>query len=186
MTEEQWLTCTEPRSMLLCLGLKRGVRKLRLFTVACYRRKWHGLDDDTRRAVEAAEQLADDRERIAARGLRAAKADADAARYAAHSAVCSTHPESAAQADLLRDIFGPLPFGPLPPLDPAVRTWNDGTVPRIAQAIYEERAFDRLPLLADALEDAGCAEEAILRHCRQQEAAHVRGCWVVDAVLGKS
>ena len=54
----------------------------------------------------------------------------------------------------------------------------------LARGIYEDRAFDRLPLLADALMDAGCADEQILAHCRS-EGPHVRGCWVVDLVLGK-
>jgi hypothetical protein len=62
--------------------------------------------------------------------------------------------------------------------------WNNGTVPKIAQAIYDARAFHRLPVLADALEDAGCDNADILGHCRQPS-DHVRGCWVVDLLLGK-
>ena len=54
----------------------------------------------------------------------------------------------------------------------------------MAQSIYDDRAFDRLPILADALEDAGCDKADILNHCRQP-GEHVRGCWVVDLVLGK-
>lgn len=91
--------------------------------------------------------------------------------------------EEVRQLALLHDIFGN-PFRPSPPLPPAVLTWNDGTIPRIAQAIYEERAFDRLPVLADALEEVRCHDAHILRHCRQP-GEHVRGCWVVDLVLGK-
>ena len=56
---------------------------------------------------------------------------------------------------------------------------------KVARAIYEERAFERLPLLADALEDTGCTNEDILSHCHQP-GEHVRGCWVVDLLLGKS
>jgi hypothetical protein len=55
----------------------------------------------------------------------------------------------------------------------------------LAQAIYDDRAFDRLPLLADALEEAGCDNQEILDHCRSNN-EHVRGCWVVDLILGKS
>src|SRR5260370_923062 len=83
--------------------------------------------------------------------------------------------------DLRRCLFGP-PFGPAPPAAPAVPAYNGGRVPRLAAAIYEERAFDRLPVLADALEDAGCADADILGHCRGG-GEHVRGCWAVDSVL---
>lgn len=68
-------------------------------------------------------------------------------------------------------------------LDPSWLAWNDGTVRKIAQAIHEEKSFDVLPILADALEDAGCADEEILEHCREC-AEHVRCCWVVEHLLG--
>jgi hypothetical protein len=84
---------------------------------------------------------------------------------------------------LLRDLFGN-PFRPAPSLAPAVLAWDKGTVPKLAAAIYEERVFDRLPILADALEDAGCTDAEVLTHCRSG-GVHVRGCWVVDLVLGK-
>jgi hypothetical protein len=97
---------------------------------------------------------------------------------------------AAVRADLLRDIFGN-PFRPPPPLPRAVLAWNDGTVRRIAQAIYQERrmpegALDtgRLAILADALLDAGCDDEELIQHCRSA-GPHVRGCWAVDAILGK-
>ena len=54
----------------------------------------------------------------------------------------------------------------------------------LAQAIYTDRTFDQLPILADALEDAGCTNTAVLDHCRQP-GEHIRGCWVVDRVLGR-
>jgi len=63
-------------------------------------------------------------------------------------------------------------------------SWNDSTVRRIAQAIYDERAFDRMPIMADALEDSGCSNADILNHCRQP-GEHVRGCHVLDLLLGK-
>jgi hypothetical protein len=85
-------------------------------------------------------------------------------------------------AGLLREIFGN-PFRPVT-VDPAWLRWNDGTVPKIAQGIYEERAFCRLPILHDALLDAGCDNEDILAHCRG-DGPHVRGCWVIDLILGK-
>jgi hypothetical protein len=58
------------------------------------------------------------------------------------------------------------------------------TVTSLATAIYDDRAFDRMPILADALEDAGCTNQDILDHCRQP-GEHCRGCWVVDLLLGK-
>jgi hypothetical protein len=83
---------------------------------------------------------------------------------------------------LLRDIFGN-PFRPVS-ADPAWLTWKDGTVPRLAQAIYYGRAFDRLPLLANALEEAGCDNADILNHLRGP-GPHARGCWPLDLILGK-
>jgi hypothetical protein len=88
------------------------------------------------------------------------------------------------QAALFRCIFGN-PFRPAPVLAPAVLAWDGGTASRLAAAIYDERAFNRLPVLADALEDAGCADAEILGHCRSG-GEHVRGCWAVDLVLGKA
>jgi hypothetical protein len=82
----------------------------------------------------------------------------------------------------LRDIFGN-PFRSFP-FDPTWLLWNDSVVVRIAQDIYDQRGFDRLPILADALEEAGCHDPDILAHCRQP-GEHARGCWVVDLLLGK-
>jgi hypothetical protein len=88
--------------------------------------------------------------------------------------------ERVAQSVLVRDIFGN-PFRPVA-ADPR---WLTSTVRGLANAIYAERTFDRLPILADALEDAGCDQPDVLAHCRG-DGPHVRGCWVVDLVLGKS
>jgi hypothetical protein len=95
----------------------------------------------------------------------------------------SDQEELAAQTVLLRDIFGN-PFRPSPPLSASVLSWNDGTVFRIAEGIYIERAFDRMPILHDALVDAGCTDEALLSHCRNPE-GHVLGYWAVDLILRK-
>jgi hypothetical protein len=86
--------------------------------------------------------------------------------------------EVAALCGLLRCIAGN-PFRPVA-LDP--RWWNKTTV-ALALGIYRDRAFDRLPILADALQDAGCEDERILGHCRRP-GEHARGCHVIDAVLG--
>jgi len=88
--------------------------------------------------------------------------------------------ERAAQADLLRCVFGN-PFVYTVP-EPG---WRTAAVLGLAAAVYDARAFDRLPILADALEEAGCADPAVLAHCRHHP-EHARGCWVVDLLLDKS
>jgi hypothetical protein len=80
---------------------------------------------------------------------------------------------------ILRDIFGN-PFRPVA-VDPS---WLTSTVVALAEGIYQERAFDRLPILADALQDAGCDSDDVLSHCRS-DGPHVRGCWVVDLLTGR-
>ncbi|MDY3558908.1 hypothetical protein R5W23_006084 [Gemmata sp. JC673] len=79
----------------------------------------------------------------------------------------------------IRCVFGN-PFCPVA-ADPA---WLTSNVVALATGIYTDHAFDRMPILADALQDAGCDNADILTHCRN-EAQHVRGCWVVDLLLGK-
>ena len=91
----------------------------------------------------------------------------------------SEQSERKIQTARLRDIFGN-PFRPAT-FDPSWRTRN---VIGLAKSIYDERAFDKMPELADALEQAGCRDTAILNHCREPN-EDVRGCWVVDLVLGK-
>jgi hypothetical protein len=81
---------------------------------------------------------------------------------------------------LLRDIFGN-PFRPVT-FDAA---WRTSTAVALANQMYESRDFGAMPILADALQDAGCTSEDVLNHCRDAKQVHVRGCWVVDLVLGK-
>lgn len=94
--------------------------------------------------------------------------------------------ETEVHVQLLHDIFAP---------PAAAKTSNslpeNGTISNLARAVYEDSrprdgqlSADRLAILADALEEAGCTDEAILSHCRGQ-GPHVRGCWVVDLLLGK-
>jgi hypothetical protein len=118
-----------------------------------------------------------------------------------HSAVCATYPPNngpllrTALSDLghprldqgvLLDLFRCVMGNPfrVPAPDTRACEWRTHTIECLTQAIYEERAFDRLPVLADALEEAGCTDAEILSHCRQP-GEHVRGCWVVDLILGK-
>lgn len=77
---------------------------------------------------------------------------------------------------ILGNPFRPVTFEPL---------WRTSTVVSLAQGISDDRAFDRMPILADALQDAGCDNDDVLNHCRA-DTVHARGCWVVDLVLGKS
>jgi hypothetical protein len=93
------------------------------------------------------------------------------------------------QARLLRCVVDK-PFRPVA-LDPAWFTWHEGTIPKLARGIYEDRELPsgqldatRLAILADALEDAGCTDQDVLNHCRDV-GPHIRGCWVVDLLLGK-
>jgi hypothetical protein len=93
-------------------------------------------------------------------------------------------------AAMLRDIFGPLSFRRMD-VRTAWLSWNDGTVPKLAQAAYDERLLPagqldptRLAVLADALEEAGCSDADVLTHLRRP-GPHVRGCWPVDLLLGR-
>jgi hypothetical protein len=78
---------------------------------------------------------------------------------------------------ILRDLFNPV----LPPIDPSWLLWEDGQIPQLAQAIYQEGRFEAMPVLADALEEAGCDEQALLDHARLP-AEHFKGCWLLDAL----
>jgi hypothetical protein len=97
-----------------------------------------------------------------------------------HSYIPSDPAFDRARADLYRDLI-PNPFLPL--------TWNPdwftSTVRDLASHISTAREFTSMPILADALQDAGCDDEQILTHCRANK-PHARGCWVLDAILGKA
>jgi hypothetical protein len=82
-------------------------------------------------------------------------------------------------AGWLREVFGN-PFAPAP-FDPA---WRTATVSALAEGVYADRAFDRLPVLADALEEAGCSDAELLHHCRER-GRHDRGCWALDRVRNR-
>lgn len=102
--------------------------------------------------------------------------------YAGNTATTGFHFEDKKRTcDLLREIFGnpfrPVTFSP---------EWRTDTAVTLARMMYEAREFSAMPILADALQDAGCDNDDILNHCRKANATHVRGCWVVDLVLEKS
>jgi hypothetical protein len=184
-------------------------RKRRLFGCACCRRIWGLLvDKRSRDAIAVAELFADGlasteelksavneaedaTERMRMEGstpyfaaLAAEelvfKEDYAFSRRWSPSQGSNEQTEMREQADLLREIFGN-PFRPAA-FDPA---WRTSTAFTLAQGIYDERAFDRLPILADALQDAECDNDDILNHLRNATAPHVRGCWALDLVLGK-
>jgi hypothetical protein len=146
------------------------------------------------RAARAAAKCALSNGREAGRGASqdAARAVGDAAYYGTGGA--AAHPidfwhhtialEEQEQAQLFRDIVGPLPFRSVT-IEPSLLRWHDGTILRIAQGIYEERAFERMGVLADAILDAGCENEDILSHCRCEAAVHAKGCWVLDLLLSR-
>jgi hypothetical protein len=211
MTEAEWLESTDPTLMLEFLKGKTkqeweqskiSDRKLRLFIVACCRHIWHSMTERSRNAVEVGERFADglasqtelaaaeETVKYVAWNARFAFGTDSQAWMAAKAAEIVLRPKvmpwtidrkGSQSHNYLRDIFGPLPFRPIT-IDPR---WLTSTVVDLATAIYEERVFERMPVLADAFMDAGCDNEQILQHCRT-EGPHVRGCWVVDLLLGKS
>lgn len=202
MMEGEWQTAREPHGLLGYLQ-SSGIasdRKLRLFAVACSHRIWSHIDSQGRMAVEVAERFADGSAtpeelraaRLACQGAglqtswyAAVSNAAIAARNAARSAqagAASQDQESAellAQSNLLRDIFGN-PFRPIT-IEPGCRAPE---VLGMAQTMYERDCFDGLSALSLALEKAGCTAQEVLEHCRAP-GIHVRGCWVIDAILDK-
>lgn len=106
--------------------------------------------------------------------------------YGAYAQDTSWHrrvPAALHSADLIRDVFGS-PFPPLPQ-QRFRRAWQTSTTVALARPMYDGRDFTALPILGDALQDAGCDDPVILAHCHDRTAVHARGCWVVDLVLGK-
>jgi hypothetical protein len=85
-----------------------------------------------------------------------------------------------ATAALAREVFGnpfrPVTFAP---------EWRTDTAVALARQMYARRDFSAMPILADALQDAGCDNDDVLTHCRDPKQVHVRGCWVVDLVMEK-
>lgn len=209
-----WWNSGDAQSLVEALKGSISERKLRLFACARCRTFWPLLSDArSRNAVETAERLADQRasedERALTMELACEAASIEefedpeddethlaavAAAYASHSlwddAYVAAHstasplvipdPEGEALAIAqLRDIIGeqfPTSATHLLPLPPNVLL--------LAQAIYNEQSFGRLPELADALERSGCLNTGILAHCRNEQ-FHVRGCWALDLLLGK-
>jgi hypothetical protein len=207
MTEAEWLACDEPYAILQAAGARATERKLRLFCVACCRQVLHLAPAARRKSAEAALGVA---ERFAdGRATKAARLKAEKKARGSYSMVHATLPARctpsdgfyaarhavefagygkkgvgddvtrAAQAALARDILGPLDYRPVV-LDP---NWLTSTVTALARQVYESGDFSPMPILADALQDAGCDSPDVLDHCRGP-GPHVRGCWAVDLIRG--
>jgi hypothetical protein len=114
---------------------------------------------------------------------RAAYPDADITHDAYLGAASVRDREAEAQADLLRCVFGSWPFRSLT-AHPSWRTWHGSLLVSMAQQMYDSRDFNDMPVLADALEDAGCDNADILNHLRGP-GPHCRGCWVLDLLTGR-
>ena len=189
MTEAEWLKCDFAVSMLYFLYKSATNRKLRLSRCAwCRLHPYQSADYLTRIAVEVAERYADgqasEEERQAA--LEWAVGDAkeclDVEQNNRYYRGATTPREwDLLKCSVYRDIFGPLPFRTIA-ID---QTWLTSSITSLAATIYADGNFGHMPILADALEEAGCTNTDILSHCRQS-GVHVRGCWVVDLLLRKN
>jgi hypothetical protein len=193
MTEREWLSTSDPRAMIRFLASRGHDRSLWLFTVACFGR-FRKLPQGVRAAMEATERYADGQATEAE--MRQYNTAVIAAESADHAAVDRQQTvakrgrgyrpagggpriregEARAQAALLREVAGnpfrPATFAP---------QWRTDTAVALAEQMYDSRDFSAMPILADALQEAGCESVDILGHCRGP-GPHVRGCWVVDLV----
>ena len=201
VTEAEWLT---PNGRRLVTHARRiaSDRKQRLFGCGFCRLHWDRLADDRlREAITIFENYAD-KPKPAPGRLHAAELIAQAnwnqpdtdldtdlwqCVHAASFSVANGASEAIpllrsrpVQNAILRDLFGN-PFRPVGFLP----SWRTSAAVGVARSMYEARDFAAMPILADALQDAGCEDSTILSHCRG-DGPHVRGCWVVDLVLGKS
>lgn len=192
---------TEPAlTMGRALGNRRvSRRKYRLFCVACCRAGFERITHpDCRALVELVERWADDDalgKEVSALRARvhkwAKQCDFTPSRwlsiFGAYQAAAPTGApvpgflHARKFRALLADVVGPIPRATA--FDPA---WRTSTAVALARAMYESRDFAAMPILADALQDAGCEDKQLLAHCRSTKHPHVRGCWAVDLVLGRS
>jgi hypothetical protein len=202
MSEEAWLNAEKAEELLRLLPNSFSRRKLRHFVCECVRRELHpSLGIEAASILAFAEQIADDEANVDGddwvvthqelydrRGTDFAGGKAglllltvgediwDEAHWTLEY-VNEAHLDFA--TSLFREVFG----NPFRPIDFA--SWRTDTAVTLARQMYESRDFGAMPILADALQDAGCDNPEVLNHCRDANQTHVRGCWVVDGVLGK-
>jgi hypothetical protein len=119
--------------------------------------------------------------RTAARADRASHEERPGVTEEGSAAAPSSRLESLDAVDLLREIFGN-PFRTVT-VNPAWLAADGGAVAKRARAVYDQHRFDDMPLVADVLARVGCTDADILSHCRTP-GVHVRGCWVLDVLLG--
>jgi hypothetical protein len=143
---------------------------------------WALWDDGTAQAQQAAAEAVAPTATTAA--ARASEYAAAAVQAAADGDLAAWKSEQRRQCGLLRDLFGDPWVQPEVP-EQAWLEWGGGAVAAVAKAIDESGRFEDLPVLADALEGAGCTEEVFLGHLRNPSIAHVRGCWALDTLLEK-
>jgi hypothetical protein len=204
MNESAFLTAPTEKIRRFFRSRKPSGRKLRLFMVACCRmQRAHIVDENCLALIDLAEQVADggatDSELARARevmhrwcraqGPVVGDASADERWIALWGAyqTATDKPTNPAYGFIKLPLYRPLLadiIGPPPNLAAFSRAWRTDTAIALARGVYDSRDFSAMPILADALQDAGCDNEHILNHCRSG-GGHVRGCWVVDLVLGK-
>jgi hypothetical protein len=181
LDEASYLACREPARLIGFLRLPRftwSMRRVALFGCACLRRSWDLFDPQLRQEVEKTEEMVDrTRKRVAAGLIRA-----ETAWSAWQRLDRSTFPWSDGPGQLIHDIFGN-PFQGVT-VDPVWLTRLGGVVSRLAQDIYHGRHWNEMPVLGDALEDAGCTDQVLLDHCRAGR-THARGCWLLDRLLSR-
>ena len=202
--ESQWLAITEPNILASYVNRKASHRKRRLLQCAFCRTRWDlrtrwALKDALEKAEAFADDLTDTTVLEAAQVMlqipwtdlvlgSARRHLLEAASRALELDVSCRSPaqtpeEKDLHCTLIRDVIGnPFRIGPL--IADAWLAWNNAAVVRVAHTIYQQRAFEQLPILADALEDAGCDDADLVGHLRSP-GPHTRGCWALDLVLGK-
>jgi hypothetical protein len=184
MAEAEWLASRDPGAMMEAVRTSASARKLYLLCLACgCMYKFTANGKEAMAALEVAAEADDPREAVRAIAPRHLKygfgnEPFDLAQMTARGWRHDVGEKHA--PPLIRELFGN-PFRAVA-FDPAWRT-TDATL--LARGIYDEKAFDRMPILADALQDAGCEAADILDHLRDRKQKHVRGCWALDLVLGR-